>query len=443
MTMVAGALLLVSALGAWAQLQNGDQQLCINKLNKGAALLAKTQGAENVNCVKLAGKGTLIGSAQACLTADAKGKVAQRGTKMTADENAKCVGSPPDYAYTSAAIMIAAAKDAEVDLVADVYGPNLDAAIITCASSKTGCACQEKVSKAVEAVAFVKFFEFVKCKKAVLKAGATTEAAVAKCVNDAATAGSIAADSSDKVAKSVDKLEDTIVKKCDTPGVTAGAFPGTCTGLNGSALGDCLDTQVECRVCQAINEMDDFFVNCDLFDDSILNGSCLSGSQPTPTPTATATPTPTITATPTPTTTATPGLFVGALSRTIGHWRYNATVGIAGGIAACQSTFNPSHLCTVSELQASQGALLTGATDVDAIAIDHFWAVDPAATDLHQCISAIPNPITRWAYATAHTASKGDFLELNNGAGTLGSLNNGGLPVVCTMTNMFSVGCCR
>ena len=58
MTMVAGALLLVSALGAWAQLQNGDQQLCINKLNKGAALLAKTQGAENVNCVKLAGKGT-------------------------------------------------------------------------------------------------------------------------------------------------------------------------------------------------------------------------------------------------------------------------------------------------------------------------------------------------------------------------------------------------
>src|SRR5688572_15705606 len=106
MMFAAAGLVAFSVLGAWAQLQSGDQQLCINKLNKGAALLAKTQGAENVACVKNAGKGTLVGTAQACLTADAKGKVAKRGTKMTADENAKCVGSPPNYAYTSAATMI-------------------------------------------------------------------------------------------------------------------------------------------------------------------------------------------------------------------------------------------------------------------------------------------------------------------------------------------------
>jgi hypothetical protein len=434
MTLVAGALVLVSVLGAYAQLQTGGQQACLNGVNKAGAAVTKTQGKEHLACLKGAGKGD-VADAQACLTADAKGKVGKARGK-TAAAAAKSCTPPPSFGFTSVAIVNTSAQQADLDLVADVYGANLTAAAIPCANNKAGCACQQKISKSVEALAAVKLATFVSCKKATLKAGATTSQALKDCVDNAATAGSIAADTKGKIAKSRTGLNAAIVKSCDTPGATAGAFPGKCTGLTGALLGTCLDTQVECRVCTAISQMDAIFINCDQFDNGVIDASCDAGTGPTPTPTPTSTPTATAT--------ATPGLFVGALTRTIGHWSYNATNGIAGGVAACTSTFAPSHLCTVAELQASSTAgLLTGATDQDAIAIDHFWAVDPAATDLHQCISAPPGAITRWAYATGHTASKGDFLVLTNGTGALSSLNNGGLPAVCTATNVFSVGCCR
>ena len=88
-----------------------------------------------------------------------------------------------------------------LDVVADVYGANLDAAIITCATSKAGCGCQQKVSKGIEALMAVKLATFVACKKAALKAGASAAAALEDCVRNAATPGSIAADSKGKIAQ--------------------------------------------------------------------------------------------------------------------------------------------------------------------------------------------------------------------------------------------------
>ena len=155
MTSGAGALVLVSVLGAWAQVQTSGQQACLNAVNKDGAAVAKTQGKENVACVKSAGKGTLVGTAQACLTADPKGKVAKAKGKTTAAATKSC-GTAPSFGFTGAAAVNTAAQQAEVDLVADVYGANLDAAIISCATSKAGCGCQQKVSKSVEELAAVK-----------------------------------------------------------------------------------------------------------------------------------------------------------------------------------------------------------------------------------------------------------------------------------------------
>jgi hypothetical protein len=195
---------------------------------------------------------------------------------------------------------------------------------------------------------------------------------------------------------------------------------------------------VECRVCQALNDMDSVGVNCDLFDNGVADSSCASGAVPTPTPTPTLTPTPTPTST---------GVFLGALARTIGHWTYNAQNGPTGGTALCASVFQ-GHLCSLAELQTAEtNGELVGAKDVNNIAIDHFWAVIAAEPDLNQCITAV-GPSTRWAYATAHTASKGDFVTLDNGTGDLGNLNEpapGATPVAPISCNglMFSVGCCR
>jgi len=427
MTLGAGALVLVSVLGAWAQLQT-SQQACLNSVNKDGAAVAKEQGKENVACVKGAGKGTLPGTAQTCLTADAKGKVAKRKAKTTADE-AKSCGAAPSFGFTGATTVNTAAQQAKVDLVADVYGPSLDAAIITCATSKAGCACQQKVSASLEKLAAVKFATFVSCKKAALKAGATTAAALAACVDNAGTAGSIAADTKGKIAKGVASLSSTIGKACT--GVV-GAFPGDCTALAQPALGVCLDTQVECRVCQAINEMDGLFVNCDLFDNGTADASCASGTGPTPTPT------PTATVTATPVATSTPPIFRGTLPRSVGDWTYSGNPGLPGGNALCNATFPGTHACTITDLQNAQalGELVGAADNVGAIT--RFWKVDPSETNNRQCINT--SGTVRWSYGTAHTASKGVYVNFNSGTGTLGSES---VPVACPAAgNSSSVGCC-
>ncbi len=51
------------------------------------------------------------------------------------------------------------------------------------------------------------------------------------------------------------------------------AFPG-CATENAAELAICLDEVVECRVCLAVNQADDLSVDCELFDDGLVNASC-------------------------------------------------------------------------------------------------------------------------------------------------------------------------
>lgn len=428
MTLAAAGLCAISAFGAWAQVQSSPQQACLNAVNKNGAAVAKTQGKENVGCVKNAGKAGPTG-AQTCLTADGKGKVAKAKGKTTAAETKSCTQAP-NFGYTSGATVNTAAQQAELDLVGDVFGANLDAALVSCATDKAKCGCQQKVAKGVEALAGVKLATFVGCKKTVLKAGGNSAAALANCVNNGGTVGSIAADSKGKIAKAIGKLNADIVKACDTPGVT-GAFPGTCTALSGGALGTCLDTQVECRVCQAINEMDGLFVNCDQFDNGALDASCASGSGPTPTPT------PTATATPTATPTFQPGTIIqGFLPRTNGFWSYGGNPGLPGGETLCNATFAGTHVCTITNLLAAETAgELVGAAD-NLGAIVRFWKIDPGETNLRQCID--PTNTLRWRYGTADTPSRGIYMNFTAATGDIGTES----ALVSCPGNQASVGCC-
>jgi hypothetical protein len=435
---VVGVPVLVSALVVFAQQQNADQQKCLNGINKDGANVAKAQGKENAHCLKDAGNGTILpGTAQSCLTADADGKVQKADDKTTALQAASC-SPPPSFGYTGASNTNAAGSEREVALVGDVFGGNLDAAVISCGSNKPGCQCQQKVLGAVEKLANTKLGIFVKCKNTALKAGASSSAALENCVSDGGTPGSISADTNGKIAKSVGKLSDTITKKCDTPGVTTGAFPGNCTGLTGTStptLGTCLDQQVECRVCQLLNQADALSVDCDLFDDGVADASCSSFTGPTPTPTATLTPTPV------PTQTCAPAFaYNGALVPTAGRFNYNAMIGLPGANAACNSNFSGSHVCTYFELQCAQTAgSLVGAVDTNAAAVASFWAVDPNAAPLSQCQDDVSS-FQNWEYATAHTGSRGQRVALNGGTGMLGPLQTG---LQCNFSGNSNVGCCH
>ncbi len=262
-----------------------DQQSCINKLNKDASKVAQKQGKENSACIKSAGKAKLpvMQSADQCLSADAKGKVAKAKSATEEDYTARCAADPPLFGIPTGSVaetINQATQNQSLALVDDIFGNLLEPAIISCDDDKDGCKCQQTISKSYEKLAATVIKQFVKCKKNALKegkdpapAGAMSAADLALCVDDAGTADSIAGDGKGKIAKKVTKLGEAIGKKCATVD-TAGALPGLCSGLNGNDLRDCIDRRVECRTCLTLNATDDLSVDCDLFDDGSANGSC-------------------------------------------------------------------------------------------------------------------------------------------------------------------------
>jgi len=144
------------------------------------------------------------------------------------------------------------------------------------------------------------------------------------------------------------------------------------------------------------------------------------------------------------TTTTLPGrsrsVLKGALASTPGRFNFNATLGLPGANAACNTNFPGTHVCTVTELQSAQAAAdLNGLTDIEGKTVTSFWAIDPSAPVLQQCNDDVPGgSALNWEYATAHTQSRGEKVDLTNGA--LGALQTG---VQCNIAGTSWVGCCQ
>ena len=100
------------------------------------------------------------------------------------------------------------------------------------------------------------------------------------------------------------------------------------------------------------------------------------------------------------------------------------------------------NTCTYFELQCAQAAgSLVGATDTSAVMVTSFWAIDPSAPPLMQCVDDVPLGSNKnWEYGTAHTASRGQRVALNNALGTLGPLQTG---QQCNFSGSSWVGCCQ
>jgi hypothetical protein len=137
----------------------------------------------------------------------------------------------------------------------------------------------------------------------------------------------------------------------------------------------------------------------------------------------------TITPTTQPTTTTTPtGTVVkGSLTATPGRFNYHATLGLPGANAACNTSFPGTHACTLTELQGAPASDLIGLQDTTGMVVTSLWAIDPMADPITaQCCDDVNfNPCTsahNWEYATAHTASRGQWVSLNTSTGALGAL---------------------
>jgi hypothetical protein len=264
----------LTASAAFAQIPS-DEQSCINGVNKAAMNVAKAQGKENSTCVKNAVKGKEPAPA-ACVTADEKQKVAKKAAK-TFDLEAKSCGVPPAFGYMSAAAANNAAINQEAAIVDDMYGVDVDGALLVTVGNSDAASCQSGATKNLEKVLKTALKSFQKCKKAGLNDGSITDAAgLDACLDD------VAADS--KLTKAIDKMSDKFDKDCDGLSL-ATLFPGLCAGA--PDYPDCLSDLARCRVCRMVNAMDGLLRDCDAFDDETSNASCIYSVTTTSTTTTT------------------------------------------------------------------------------------------------------------------------------------------------------------
>ncbi len=290
------ATLLLLAVPAFAQVQTKDQQACTVALNKQLQKVTGAVAKDAAGCIKAAGKGTLTGTADDCLVADAAGKIAKEAAKTDAEFAKRCTGNStkppmvprfPPYGATTAATVTTSGTDAARGVVRSAFGANLDAALVAEAESKDAAKCQQAVAKQLAKCQDAWLKEFLACKAAGLKA------ATSPIDSPDALAACLGADPKSKIAKQcdlraepepgklvLDKLRQTLAKSCVDRAVgLATVFPG-CAADDPEAAHACLDAAVACGTCQAVNQADGLTIDCDALDDGAVNGSCGASTPP-------------------------------------------------------------------------------------------------------------------------------------------------------------------
>ena len=235
---------------------------CILALNKAGERLAKTIGARLLGCVKAATRGSLPAgqSVAACLADDPKGKIARLEAKAAAVAESKCATQPDFGAATAAEVN---AGVAGVLRAGDLFGDDLDGAIIDKGVDRDGAGCQEAVAKGLVKVALAQMKAFNRCAKHGLKRGLIASAGdLAACY---------AAMDGPDAAKIVASAERKALRACEGVDL-ATAFPGRCAAA--PAFFGCVQDHARCGVCAALNDADRLAEPCHRFADGVATLYC-------------------------------------------------------------------------------------------------------------------------------------------------------------------------
>lgn len=255
---VIGALAVLGVGAAQGQL-SAEQQKCVAVVNKDAIKVLSTQSKLALTCAKRAPT-----MAEACIAADADGKVQRAVDKALAHDAAYCL-DPPAFAYLTAGTAAAVAKQVSTDAVRDVVGSPIDSGL-ACTSSPDECFCQLRVISKVGKMLDAANKLFVKCKRVAL-ATATAAADVAACVTDGGNPLSLESDPKGTIAKRRGQIVATLAKYCNA--LSSDPFVGgACPGANGPTGADCLRDRVLCRACQFASEADGLGIDCNAWSGS-------------------------------------------------------------------------------------------------------------------------------------------------------------------------------
>jgi hypothetical protein len=216
-----------------------------------------------------------------------------------------------------------------------------------------------------------------------------------------------------------------LIMKCESASICGKPNAAVCctTKKNGKIKASIVNSAAKCKKGSACGALLGFFSTFDACDS---DGTCAGPTTPT-------------------TTTTLPSggtVLKGALTATLGRFNYNATLGLPGANAACNTSFPGTHACTYADLQnAAKAGDLVGLKDTTGTPVTIFWAIDASPEPLENCVDdAAGGSGLNWEYATAHTSSRGEKVPVN-ADGSLGTVQTG---VLCSIGGTkASVGCCQ
>lgn len=251
--------------------QSRAQQRCIDTLNRGLALVARTQWLEQLRCAKAYAKAKEP-SASACIAADSKQKLAKALGALARSAAKRCV-EVPDFGPSSPEAIGALAIAGPRALAGDLLG-DLDAGLALEAADRARSRCQLSVLRSIRSCHETRLFEFRRCKKLGLRDGTIASAS--------SLAGCLSADAKGKVASACDHPGDepdgirrALAAACVDEGVDlAAAFAG-CAATGAESVHACAAQRASCQACRALVAADGLPADCDLLDDGQTNGSCL------------------------------------------------------------------------------------------------------------------------------------------------------------------------
>jgi uncharacterized protein (DUF1800 family) len=276
--------------------QSADQQRCLNDLTKSGANVVKHQGKSSWKCLRNASRGKTdkLGdtgetlTAQACLTNDVGGKVAKHLQRTVDKDLTRCQGAAaPDFAYTGAAAINGAAGGASLAVVATLFGPDLDAAVVDYDADRDGTKCQAEVLKAAHRIVddmWVVGRGAVRdgLKGSKRRAGAADDLAAHSLDNlNGELIAQLLEDAKGKIAGEVERLASKAAQRCaaaTTP--LAAMFPGDCAAAASLAeLVACVADGTRGAFYDSLDGIYAMAVECDLTDDGEHDGSCVSAAQ--------------------------------------------------------------------------------------------------------------------------------------------------------------------
>ena len=250
--------------------QTRDQQRCILSLNRSLQTVSRTLGREIITCLRENAQGRLSTLIETCISSDPRGRVA-RAMKRSVKNAVRNCEELPNFGPMDPNAVNAAAEQKELDLIHDIFGPNLDNGVFVAPfRDRTKPLCQVMMARSVQHCQDARLTTYNECKRVGLANGTI--------VDSAGLEACLEVDPRRDIERTCDSASGRLVRDIDTRCNRArvdllDAFPG-CDPRETRELASCIDARIKCRVCLALNDAEGLALDCDVYDDGAGNGSC-------------------------------------------------------------------------------------------------------------------------------------------------------------------------